>query len=109
MRSLQLSLDSRTRAFTSRWRARAWICTREWDMLARQSCVFALINSRIRRKLPAIRGCRNLPLALLDHRPDVVGKSTYGKVNLVCRRDVIGNAIEVWSVDFSSAVDTLSN
>ncbi|GBP06714.1 hypothetical protein EVAR_92658_1 [Eumeta japonica] len=33
---------------------------------------------------------RNLPLALLDHCPDVVGKSTYGKVNLVCRRDVIG-------------------
>ncbi|GBP69708.1 hypothetical protein EVAR_79941_1 [Eumeta japonica] len=51
----------------------------------------------IGRKLPAIRGCRNLPLALLDHCPDVVGKSTYGKVNLVCKRDVIRNAVEMGS------------
>ncbi|GBP06724.1 hypothetical protein EVAR_92666_1 [Eumeta japonica] len=40
------------------------------------------------------------PARSLDYCPDVVGKSTYGKVNLVCRRDVIGNAVEVWSVDF---------
>ncbi|GBP62140.1 hypothetical protein EVAR_46109_1 [Eumeta japonica] len=65
-----------------------------------KSCVFALINSRIsggnfRRSEDA-----GTSFALLDHCPDVVGKSTYGKVNLVCRRDVIGNAVEVWSVDF---------
>ncbi|GBO98567.1 hypothetical protein EVAR_7597_1 [Eumeta japonica] len=77
------------------------ICAR-----AAQSCVFALINSEYRAETSGDPGW-NLPLALLDHCPDVVGKSTYGKVNLVCRRDVIGNAIEVWVSIFSSAVDTL--
>ncbi|GBP45050.1 hypothetical protein EVAR_23525_1 [Eumeta japonica] len=57
------------------------------------------------------------PLALLDHCPDVVGKSTYGKVNLVCRRDVIGNAIEasrrrevpLMDIDPSSAPTSRAN
>ncbi|GBP39853.1 hypothetical protein EVAR_29083_1 [Eumeta japonica] len=60
-----------------------------------------------RAKLPTIRGCRNLPLAFLDHRPDVAGKSTYSVVNLFSRSNVIRDAIERWSVDFSNAVDTL--
>ncbi|GBP01750.1 hypothetical protein EVAR_5267_1 [Eumeta japonica] len=51
-------------------------------------------------EFPSIRRRRNLPLALLHHCSDVVGKSTYGKVNIVCRHDVVGNDVKGWSVDF---------
>ncbi|GBP59316.1 hypothetical protein EVAR_40701_1 [Eumeta japonica] len=53
MRSLQLSFrNSRTRAFTSRWRAPLWICTREWDMLARRKLRFCSYQfENIGRKL----------------------------------------------------------
>ncbi|GBP67354.1 hypothetical protein EVAR_51425_1 [Eumeta japonica] len=65
---------------------------------ARKAAFLLLSIREYRRKLPAIRGCRNLLLALLDHCPDVVGKSTYGKS--ISSVDAIGNAVEVWSVDF---------
>ncbi|GBP77116.1 hypothetical protein EVAR_99361_1 [Eumeta japonica] len=38
--------------------------------------------------------CRNLPLAFLDHCPDVAGKSTYSMVYLFDRTNVVRDAIE---------------
>ncbi|GBP92648.1 hypothetical protein EVAR_48454_1 [Eumeta japonica] len=74
MRLLQLSFRIPERELSLRVGELAlWICTREWDMRSRGAklrfCSYQFENIG---KLPAIRGCRNLPLALLDHCPDVV-------------------------------------
>ncbi|GBP15622.1 hypothetical protein EVAR_85703_1 [Eumeta japonica] len=97
MRSLQLSFrNSRTRAFTSRWRARALdLYSGVGYALARRKAFLLLSIREYRAETSGDPRMPEPPLALLDHCPDVVGKSTYGKVNLVCRRDVIGNAVEV--------------
>ncbi|GBP40532.1 hypothetical protein EVAR_7531_1 [Eumeta japonica] len=76
------------------------------------SCVFALINSRIsggnfRRSEDA-----GTSLALLDHCPDVVGKSTYGRsissvdamsLGMLLRRETVYclNTIEIKCNSFS--------
>ncbi|GBP14525.1 hypothetical protein EVAR_99356_1 [Eumeta japonica] len=107
MRSLQVSFRNSERELSLRVGVALWIYTQEWICArAAQNCVFALINSRMSGKLPAIRRCRNLPLAFLDHCPDVAGKSTYSMVYLF-DRTVVRDAIERRSVDFSNAVDSL--
>ncbi|GBP86610.1 hypothetical protein EVAR_85743_1 [Eumeta japonica] len=93
----------------SRWRARALDLYSGWDMRSRgyQSCVFALINSRISggnfRRSEDAGTSRSLSsttvLTWLVKTPMAV--------NLVCRRDVMGMLLRFGVSIFSSAVDTL--
>ncbi|GBP05767.1 hypothetical protein EVAR_5087_1 [Eumeta japonica] len=65
------------------------------------SCVFYSYQfENIGRKLPVVRGRRHLPHAVLDHCPDVVGKSTCSRVEFVDCINVVGNAIQGGSDDF---------
>ncbi|GBP60387.1 hypothetical protein EVAR_98283_1 [Eumeta japonica] len=109
MRSLQLSFQNSRASFHF-----ALESSRSGSVLGSGICAraaklrFALINSRISggnfRRSEDAGTSRSFSSTTVS---DVVGKSTYGKVNLVCRRDVMGMLLRFGVSIFSSAVDTL--